>query len=269
MMGGVMQIEAQVMNIVVAGDHALVLDTFQTYLARLQGDIVISKANSLEDAIACALEAERTVLAIIDLNIPGMNGLEGLGVMKRYCPDVPVVLLTRDADPVLVREALSHGAVGVIPKKSSGPGMLKALRVILSGETYVPFHAMPNDPEDRRVSSEQLSGPSDSDELLTSREWDVLAVLVEGKSNKRIARELGVKDVTVAYHLKSIFRKIKVTSRTEAVTKILGLSPTTIEETPSAPAKNRLNLLASKRIRSLTHSGDQNSREHAALVADT
>jgi DNA-binding NarL/FixJ family response regulator len=151
-------------------------------------------------------------MVILDVNMAGMNGLRGLGVMRERFPSLPVVLLSGQASGAQVRDALREGASGFIPKDLSGEAMLMALELVLSGETYVPAVAL--------VEGDSQFGEFPGDNPLsdlTHRELEVLSLLLEGRSNKSIAHRLGLKHATVAFHLKSVFRKLDVASRTEAV----------------------------------------------------
>ncbi len=200
------------MHLVVADDHRLVLDALQAYLAKIKPDIQITVASDFEQALLCAERTANLDLVILDVNMPGMNGLRGLGVMRERFPDLPVVLLSGQANGSQVRDALREGASGFIPKELSGEAMLMALELVLSGETYVPAVALAEN------DSQFGAFPGDNPlSELTHRELEVLSLLLEGRSNKSIAHRLGLKHATVAFHLKSVFRKLDVASRTEAV----------------------------------------------------
>ena len=215
------------MHLIVADDHRLVLDALKLYLTRLRSDIVVSEATNFADALSMAEAADDLDLVLLDLQMPGMNGLQGLATMKRRFPSLPVVMLSGVADATQVRDALRQGAAGFIPKGLSGKTMLKALELVLSGEIFVPSMAPEGDttagttapvapPPGGFASDNPLS-------QLTARESDVLGLLVKGYPNKEIARALGLKDSTAAFYLKNVFKKIEATSRTEAVIKALKL----------------------------------------------
>lgn len=200
------------MHLVVADAHRLVLDALQACLAKIKPDIQITVASDFEQALLCAEQTADLDLVILDVNMPGMNGLRGLGVMRQRCPHLPVVLLSGQANGSQVRDALRKGASGFIPKELSGEAMLMALELVLSGETYVPAVALAEN------DSQFGTFPGDNPlSELTHRELEVLSLLLEGRSNKSIAHRLGLKHATVAFHLKSVFRKLDVASRTEAV----------------------------------------------------
>jgi len=215
------------MRMIMADDHALVLDALENYLTLLQPEIEIGKATCLDCALDLVEDGATTDLVLLDLNMPGMNGFEGLGRTKEVLPGVPVVLMSGQAVSAEVREGLRLGAAGFIPKNLDGQSMLKALELILSGETYVPLLALQE--SDAADADHNRPSPPATGTLLgrlTSRQHTVLKLLLRGLTNKAIARELGLKEVTVAVHLGHVFRKLGVSNRTEAVSKAsrLGLA---------------------------------------------
>ena len=158
-------------------------------------------------------------LAILDMNMPGMNGLQGLDILRARYPDLPVVMLSGVATGLDVRQALARGASGFIPKDLSGEGMLRALELVLSGEVYIPSMILTESGGEAAASPQQAESFANDNPLskLTRRESEVLSLLIKGQSNKTIAQQLGMKDITAAFHLKGIFRKLGVSNRTEAV----------------------------------------------------
>ena len=215
------------MHLVLADDHKLVLDALQALLKKLRPEIEITKATDFDQVLERVSNARVLDLVVLDVNMPGMNGLEGLKTMKRRYPDLPVILLSGEGDPRLVRDALSNGAAGFIPKDLAGEAMLRALELVLSGETYVPTIALTQPSRQAPYKPEPWRDPASPLHRLTRRESEVLSLLIHGRSNKDIAKQLGLKDVTVAFHLKGIFHKLGASNRTEAVSTALslGLSP--------------------------------------------
>ncbi len=145
--------------------------------------------------------------------IDSFEALEGL--QSRF-PGLPVVLMSGEDDPALVRDALDRGALGYIPKSSTTEVILNALRLVLSGGTYVPLEAIGlGAPSAARVSP----APADVGAKLgiTPRQAEVLALLLDGKSNKVISRELNLAESTVKNHVAAVFRALDVTTRVQAV----------------------------------------------------
>jgi DNA-binding NarL/FixJ family response regulator len=203
------------MRILLADDHDLLRDTLEVFLQRLDSKVQVFHARSFPDALEQASRAASLDLILLDLRMPGMNGLAGLEVMRKRHPTVPVVVMSGEVSRDVVFNALGAGAAGFIPKVMGGKAMLNALQLILAGERYVP---------DLVLTSGQSweakgAGPGTGSPLgkLSRRERDVMSLLTKGHSNKEIAKELQIEAVTVALHLSSIYRKLGVTNRTQAV----------------------------------------------------
>ena len=205
------------MHIVLADDHKLVAEALQEYLKKLQPEIEVSQTGNFDDALARVTEARSVDLVILDMHMPGMNGLEGLKVMRSRFPDLPVVMMSGVAEYEQIREAFDQGAAGFIPKDLSGKAMLKALEMVLSGEVYVPSKLLHEPPAEKPGAGDGEFAPGNPLSSLTPRESQVLSLLIQGNSNKEIARQLKVKEITAAFHLKGVFRKLEVSNRTEAV----------------------------------------------------
>ncbi len=201
------------MHIVLADDHKLVAEALQAYLTKLQPDIVVSRAEDYHGAREYLAQKNNIDMVILDLNMPGMNGLEGLSLMRAEYPDTPVVLLSGLASNEQIREAMERGASGFIPKNLSGKAMLGALDLVLAGEHYVPSAIL----MERHGGASNASEAGSPLNALTDRESQVLTLLIRGYSNKKIAQDLGLKEITAAFHLKGVFKKLGVSNRTEAV----------------------------------------------------
>lgn len=232
---------AKAMHVIVADDHPLVLDALKACFKQLGPDTVIDGVGDLNQALDHADRAESLDLVVLDINMPGMNGLKGLETIKARFPDVPVVLLSGDCDAELVRKGLAHGAAGFLPKKLAGPAMIKAIELVLCGETYVPRTALEQGTVTAGGPRGLWIGQGSALARLTPRELQILGMLCKGHSNKGIARELGLKSVTVAFHLKGVFRKLGVASRTEAalLAARLGLAEPPSETSSASGARKR------------------------------
>lgn len=198
------------MRLLVADDHDLIRDMFVELVKELAGDLQIFHAGTLPQALELARATEELNLILLDLRMPGMNGLAGLKVMREARPEVPIMLMSGDADPETMRDALQAGAAGFIPKTMRAAPMLSALRLVLSGGRYIPEQVIQ---EMGQSPPRQVPGF----EALTLRELDVLRQLVKGQTNKEIGRELQLGEVTIGLHLRSIYRKLGVKNRTQAV----------------------------------------------------
>lgn len=207
------------MRLLFADDHDLVREALELLLYRSDPSIEVVHARSLQEAVGKAADAGRIDLILLDVRMPGMNRLAGLRTMRQRHPDIPVALITGLESQEIAEAAIEAGAVGVIPKSISGKGLIAAIRLILSGQRYIP---------DPRLLGPELAngngdaGPTDAEMgKLTDRERGVLSLLTSGVSNKEIARELKIEVVTVAVHLSRIYRKLGVINRTQAVRKAM------------------------------------------------
>lgn len=203
------------MRVVLADDHELVRSGLRFYLERLAPEVSVVEASTLEEALTAAKTAT-TDLIILDLTMPGMNGTAGLEQMRARYPNVPLVVLSGRTGREDIMGALNRGANGYLPKTLSGKAMLAALRLVLSGETYVPSILMEERARSGVRSSDQ-PGAAPGLDALTERERDVLDFLCQGKSNKEIARDLAIREVTVKVHVGNIMRKLGASNRTQAV----------------------------------------------------
>jgi DNA-binding NarL/FixJ family response regulator len=210
---------SKAMRIILADDHDLIRDTLEVYLQKLDTKVDVLHAATLAQALDAAKGATDASLVLLDLRMPGMNGLAGFRAMQKELPTTPIVIFSGDTNPDLIKASLQAGAAGFIPKTMRAPAMINALRLVLSGERYVPDLAMLTG--DGKPGASLDSGGAFSQ--LTPREREVLGLLVKGNSNKQIARQLKIEEITVALHLRSIYRKLNVASRTQAVRLALQL----------------------------------------------
>lgn len=207
------------MRILLADDHRLVVEAIQSLLSSLDPEIAVIQAASFPDAVKKLAGDDAVDLVVLDLNMPGMNGVEGVRIMGEKHPQLPVVILSGQASADQVREVLKAGARGFIPKDLGGKGMLRALELVLSGEVFVPALALERGTDGSGAGAGPVGRFSPENPLsnLTPREREVLSLLIEGQPNKAIADRLGLKPITAAFHVRGIFRKLNVANRTEAV----------------------------------------------------
>jgi|SRR5262245_12076352 len=197
-------------ELLVADDHDLIRDMFVQLVGDLSPDVRVHHAGTLAQALEAARANETLTLTLLDLRMPGMNGLTGLRIMRETRPDVPVVVMSGEADPETARLALQAGAAGFIPKTMRAAAMLNALRLVLSGGRYIPEQVIQ---EINGSTRDQTAGFGS----LMPRELDVLRHLVKGLSNKEIGRELELSEVTVGLRLRSVYRKLGVRNRGQAI----------------------------------------------------
>ena len=207
------------MNILLADDHDLVRDGITSFLKTAAPEVEIAQAKDFAEALSIVDGDTLVELTILDLNMPGMNGLSGLTVMRQKHPEIPVVILSGSVKRSDVLNALEHGASGYLPKTLSGKSLINALRLIMSGEKYIPSALLEDDGSNTRPGEIDLDGLAPDNPLrqLTNREREVLALLTKGLSNKEIAKQLTVREITVKVHLTGIFKKLGAANRTQAV----------------------------------------------------
>jgi len=207
------------MRILIADDHRLIVEGVKSKLAELDADASFTVTMDVDELRHSLAHDPAPDLALIDLNMPGGQGHAHLGEVREALPGVPVIVLSGSEDPALMRELLSLGIQGFIPKAYSPDVMLSAVRLVLCGGVYVPPMLLqdagfsePATPAEPAVSLEERLR-----KLLTERQIDVLRLLSQGKPNKVIARDLGISEGTVKIHLAAIFRALNVRNRVEAV----------------------------------------------------
>jgi len=202
------------MKVLIADYHALLRDGLGILIKEL-ADAVDSIQCDCYAAVTDIFGRESIDLALIDLNLPGLNGLASIADLRRRFANVPIVVMAASERWSDACAAIDAGARGYIPKSASSAIVLAALRLILTGGIYLP-PLMPH--PSRPVLCTTVNGhDSDPQRKLTPRQMDVLRCLVHGKSNKEIAYELGLSQGTVKIHIAAIFRAFKVRNRTQAV----------------------------------------------------
>ncbi|AJY46283.1 response regulator [Martelella endophytica] len=194
------------MKILIADDHELVRDTICAFLSNEPG-LRISVAADFDGAAELMNREGPFDLVLLDYTMPGMNGLEGLARAKDLNFGSPVAIISGTASRDVAEQALESGAAGFLPKTLPAKSLIHAVRFMAAGEQYAPVQFMT---EKEQKTVHPLA------EKLTGREVDVLKGLVEGLANKEIARALGLQEVTVKLHVKTLCRKLEARNRTMA-----------------------------------------------------
>ncbi|WP_407331962.1 response regulator [Enterovibrio sp. 27052020O] len=197
-------------TIVIADDHPLFRNAlFQSVHMAISGANLL-EADSL-DSLSSLLEKEPDIdLLLLDLKMPGANGMSGLIHLRAQYPELPIVVVSASEEASVVRQVKANGAVGFIPKSSDMRELINSLNQVLDGEPCFP-------------EGIDYSGHSDEESLmekvasLTPQQFKVLGMLSDGLLNKQIAYELDVSEATIKAHMTAIFRKLGVKNRTQAV----------------------------------------------------
>ena len=210
------------MEILVVDDHALIREALRGVLKEVKGDAIVLEASSCSQAMQVIAEHPNLDLILLDLNLPDRDGFSVLAELGERYPAISVVVLSAQQDRGSVVKALDLGALGFIPKSGQREVMLTALQLIFAGGKYIPPEILTRDSP---TTAPPVSTPpgggrpptSPSDLGLTERQLDVLALMMQGKSNKAICRVLDLAEPTVKNHVTAILKALKVTNRTEAV----------------------------------------------------
>jgi DNA-binding NarL/FixJ family response regulator len=197
------------MKILIVDDHALFREGMKLILLRLDAEAILIEAGSIEAALPHAEAHAVFDLILLDLNLPGMRGHDGVRLMRQRFPASPIAVLTGVDSAEAVRDCMQKGVQAYISKSVTSEVMLDALREVLGGGQYFPAaDGLP-------AAGHPGTRLSRSPWKLTLRQIDVLALVSRGQSNKEIARQLGMSDNTVRAHLAAIFREMGARSRTE------------------------------------------------------
>src|SRR5215213_842930 len=197
---------------VIADDHPLFRGALREAVSGLFADATISEAGSFDDASALLDGGGDVDLVLLDLTMPGVRGFSGLMYLRAQYPSVPVVVVSANDDPAVIRRCMDFGASGFIPKTLGIEQMREAVKRVLGGGVWTPPDV-------------DLTGGADAETAalmarlatLTPQQVRVLMMLSEGMLNKQIAYELTVSEATVKAHVSAILQKLGVDSRTQAV----------------------------------------------------
>ena len=194
------------LRILIADDHDMVRETIAMFLDA-DGSTTTEAAGDLDGALDRIRETGPFDLVLLDYTMPGMAGLEGLRSVLDANAGKPVGLISGTATRSVAEQALSMGAIGFLPKTLSAKSLVNAVRFMAAGETYAPVAFMSGQDEAADASFEGA---------LSNRERQVLRGLMAAKSNKEIARDLDLQEVTIKLHVKTLCRKLDAKNRTDA-----------------------------------------------------
>ncbi|MFT6302448.1 MAG: DNA-binding NarL/FixJ family response regulator [Granulosicoccus sp.] len=204
-------------QVLIIDDHPLFREALSSAVSRYYPETRSREVSNVEEAIS-VLEADREFdIALLDLNIPGVHGFEGLLKLRTLFPRLPVLVVSGLENEQIIDEAITYGAAGFLPKSLGREVLATAIDAIMVGDVYVP---------DKMQLAEPPSGAAEKVKIierllsLTPQQLRVLFMLREGLLNKQIAYELDVGATTVKKHVSEILRKLKVYSRTQAVIEV-------------------------------------------------
>lgn len=207
-------------KILIADDHPLFRDALQQVVDQAFPHANVLEASTLDEAMGIAAGDDLDLL-LLDINMPGMNGFNGLIALRNAVPATPIVVVSADEERETIQQALTLGAAGFIPKSMAKDAMVQGLHDVINGKVYMPVDLASPQRGHTVVDDDFRQGYA----ALTGQQRKVLEMLVLGKSNKVIAFELDIAESTVKAHVSAILRKLRVNSRTQAVlnaSKMLG-----------------------------------------------
>jgi DNA-binding NarL/FixJ family response regulator len=206
-------------KLLIVDDHGLVREGLKAILA--QSDFQVQCLEGWDEiSIWDQINQNPDIdLVLLDIQLPGLSGMELLKRLVKERPKLPIIMLSADHDSDTVSQALRLGASGFMPKSSLNQVLISGIRLVLAGGVYIPPEAL------QKSNAKPVTAPSNSvanlDALgLTSRQLDVLRLLLKGMSNKLISRQIDLAEATVKIHIRGILRALKVTTRTEALVKL-------------------------------------------------
>ena len=205
-------------KILIADDHPLFREAIHNVIQDgFPGSEILETAD-LDSALAMTLENDDLDLVLLDLNMPGMHGLNGLINMRNEAPTIPVVIVSAEQDKQVVLQAITYGACGFITKSSPRAQMTEAIEQILNGNVYLPSDIIRSQKSNtRRSQHNEQSIPSELLQALTRKQLLVLERMTKGESNKQIAYNLDIAETTVKAHVSAILRKLNVHNRVQAI----------------------------------------------------
>jgi DNA-binding NarL/FixJ family response regulator len=240
---------SSIMKVLLIDDHPLILSALQTVIQGLAEHVKVTTANSGRMAREILREDMYFDLVLLDLQLGDANGFELMGELRTRYPSLPVVVVSASDRTSDVIRAIDMGAMGFVPKRASNDTLLDALKQVISGGVYVPPMSMGADFQPTLKHSPALSQihleaqAADYQNVtvlrdlgLTTRQAEVLHLLLKGQPNKLIARELGLAVDTVKDHVAAVLKSLGVSSRTQAV---IAVSQTLQRQAFAAPSPGR------------------------------
>lgn len=209
---------SELSNVLIIDDHPLFREALSSAVALAYPSAKSKEVSTLGDAMSALSSESDYDIALLDLNLPGVQGFEGLLQLRTLYPRLPVLVVSGLEEEQIIDESLAFGAAGFLPKSLGGEVLAQAIESILAGNVYVP---------DGLLSSQTVDASSSDKTLiierlltLTPQQLRVLFMLKQGLLNKQIAYELDVGATTVKKHVSEILRKLRVHSRTQAVIEV-------------------------------------------------
>lgn len=214
-------------RLLIIEDHPLYAEALQSAITNALRPVETEHVQTIADAAERLRQKDQPLnLAILDLRLPDSNGFEGLITLRSLAPAMPILIMSAFAEPATIRTALVCGAVGFIAKATPKQSLIAAIRDVLNGKK--PLLSTSNGNGDGGNGASDGVRPLTRCGALTRQQIRVLHMLNKGLLNKQIAHKLGINESTVKAHVSEIFRKLRVSSRTQAVVAISTLAAPTM-----------------------------------------
>lgn len=200
-------------RVIIADDHPLFREALGLALKQALGEVEIVQAGGMAELEVAARENPDVDLVLLDLHMPGVQGFSALVYLRAHHPELPVCLISANNNPAVIQRAMNHGAAAFIHKSVSVDEIRDALQTVLAGDIWQASDLACLDDATAPAELEVAERIAE----LTPQQFRVLMMVAEGLLNKQIAYELEISEATVKAHMTAIFRKLKVTNRTQAV----------------------------------------------------
>ncbi len=205
------------MQILLADDHPLFREGVKPVLQKLDAQVEILDAVDYPSAYAITAQHTDMDLALLDLNMPGGTGIDGITQFRRRFPDIPLIVLSAADRPDEVRQVLAAGAMGYISKASAPAVIVSAIHLVLAGGVYAPPDLLSSSMAAPVIPTHPASPSGPRLSTLTGRQLEVLRLMGQGMSNRQIAETLHLTEGTVKIHVTAVLRALDASNRTEAV----------------------------------------------------
>lgn len=196
------------MKLIIADDHGLFRLGLKASIEQKIEGIEVLEAQDTKSALSVLSTEKGIKMALLDINIPGNEGLSFIYSVLQNYPELKVCVISGDEDPSIIQAVMDKGASGFIPKSSANDVIFSAIQIILAGSQYFPMDLL-------NKAANLKSNKSIS--KLTPRQLDVLKAMADGQANKLIADNLNISVGTVKTHITAIFEELNVTNRTQAI----------------------------------------------------
>ncbi|MCF8998272.1 response regulator [Acinetobacter nectaris] len=210
------------MNILIVDDHPLFRHALIQAVRHGLPQAQIQEKATVKEFYEYLESGAEPDLVLLDLNLPGASGFSALVHVRAQYPAIPIVVVSAHEETSVIRRAITHGAMGYIPKSANPDNISDAITQVLEGDIWLPANISAHHINDACSSDETVL--AERIQSLTPQQFRVLMMVAEGLLNKQIAYDLDVSEATIKAHVTAIFRKLNVQNRTQAVLAISALN---------------------------------------------